>query len=62
MAIQGNLDSALLMAGGKPMLDAAESILAAFKGGRHIFNLGHGVRPETPIVNVERVLEILRGG
>ena len=36
-------------------------ILAAYEGRPHIFNLGHGVRPETPIPHVERVVEIVRG-
>ena len=35
-------------------------ILEAYKGRPHIFNLGHGVRPDTPIANVERVVEIVR--
>ena len=35
-------------------------ILEAYKGRPHIFNLGHGVRPDTPIPHVERVVEIVR--
>ena len=37
-------------------------LLAAYAGRPHIFNLGHGIRPETPIGNVERVLKIIREG
>ena len=48
--------------GGDAMARAVDEILDATNGRPHIFNLGHGVRPETPIVNVERVLKILREG
>ena len=46
--VQGNLDPQLLVVGGRPMLDAADAILEAFANGPHIFNLGHGIVPETP--------------
>lgn len=58
--VQGNLDSALLKAGGKPMLDAAERIVLAFRGGRHIFNLGHGVLQHTPPDNVAALVDHIR--
>lgn len=62
MAVQGNLDPLRLLAGG-PELDArVREIVASLKGRPHIFNLGHGVLPETPIENVERVLSVLRDG
>ena len=60
--LQGNLDPLALIAGG-PALDAAVGrILAAFRHRPHIFNLGHGILPETPIANVERLVELVRQG
>jgi uroporphyrinogen decarboxylase len=62
MAVQGHLDPLLLIAGGQEMEDRVRNILSAYADRPHIFNLGHGIRPETPIAHVERVLEIIRGG
>lgn len=55
--VQGNLDSALLLAGGETMDEAVDEIIAAFSGGPHIFNLGHGITPLTPIENMSRLVE-----
>ena len=56
VAIQGALDPVLLRAGG-PALDArVETLLAQWAGGRHIFNLGHGVLPDTPIAHISQVV------
>ncbi len=60
MAVQGHLDPLLLIAGGDAMDQRVRDILAAYKDRPHIFNLGHGVRPETPIAHVERVVELVR--
>jgi len=60
IAIQGNLDPLALIAGGKALDQAVDSVLADFKGKRHIFNLGHGIRKETPIENVERMIARVR--
>ena len=61
MPVQGNLDPMLLLAGG-PELDASvRTILSAFEGRPHIFNLGHGIDKETPIPHVEHLLQLLRG-
>lgn len=47
-ALQGNLDPAVVLAGWEPTRDAAEGVLASNAGHPgHIFNLGHGVMPET---------------
>ncbi|MEL7064305.1 MAG: uroporphyrinogen decarboxylase family protein, partial [Bacteroidota bacterium] len=62
IAVQGHLDPLLLIAGGSAMDERVLQILEAYKDRPHIFNLGHGVRPETPIKNVERVVELVRGG
>jgi uroporphyrinogen decarboxylase len=59
-AIQGNLDPLLLVHGGKPMEDATMRILKALGRGPFVFNLGHGILPETPPENVARLSEIIR--
>jgi uroporphyrinogen decarboxylase len=38
-----------------------DTVLAAFSGGPHIFNLGHGILPQTPVAHVERMLARVRG-
>src|SRR5690606_28890950 len=60
--VQGNLDNALLRAGGPEMDAAIDAIVEAFKGGGHIFNLGHGITPETPIAHMERLVKRVRHG
>ncbi|MFI5010814.1 MAG: uroporphyrinogen decarboxylase [Hyphomicrobiales bacterium] len=60
-ALQGNLDPLMLAAGGEAMDEAVARVLIGFRDVPHIFNLGHGVVPETPIENVERLLRIVRG-
>jgi len=57
---QGNLDPLLLVAGG-PALDAAVAhILGVMRGQPFIFNLGHGIVPQTPPANVARLVELVR--
>ncbi|GIU67641.1 uroporphyrinogen decarboxylase [Candidatus Phycosocius spiralis] len=56
VCLQGNLDPMVLMAGGDRLDQAVDVILAAAKSGPHIFNLGHGVVPSTPISHVEFVM------
>jgi uroporphyrinogen decarboxylase len=59
--IQGALDNLLLRAGG-PALDArVETLLAQWGAGPYIFNLGHGVMPDTPIENIARVVARVTG-
>lgn len=60
MAVQGNLDPMRLVAGGAEMEVRVREIITALKGRPHIFNLGHGVTPETPIPHVESVLRTIR--
>ncbi len=62
LAVQGNLDPLRLLAGGEQMEARIEEIVAAFAGRPHIFNLGHGIVPETPIAHVERLVEIVKRG
>jgi uroporphyrinogen decarboxylase len=59
--IQGALDPLLLRAGG-PALDAeVDRYLAGWGGGPYIFNLGHGILPDTPIAHVEQTLRRVVG-
>jgi uroporphyrinogen decarboxylase len=59
--VQGNLDPVLLVAGG-PALDArVRQILETLGDRPFVFNLGHGILPETPIENVERLLRLVKG-
>lgn len=58
---QGNLDPLVLVAGGAALDLAIDRILAETRGTRHIFNLGHGILPHTPIAHVERLIEKVRG-
>ncbi len=60
-ALQGNLDPLALLAGGAALDRETMRILRAFEGHRHIFNLGHGILPQTPIAHVERLIELVRG-
>jgi uroporphyrinogen decarboxylase len=59
-ALQGNLDPQVLLAGGAALDRAVDDILAAFSHRPFIFNLGHGIVPETPIAHVERMLARVR--
>ena len=60
-AVQGNLDPVLLFADWKEIRVRAEDILkrAAGRPG-HIFNLGHGILPETPVENVKNLAKFVQ--
>ena len=60
MPLQGNLDPLALLAGGHALDAAVGRILAAFRHRPHIFNLGHGILPETPVAHVERLVDLVR--
>ena len=61
-ALQGNLDPLALVAGGPRLDQEVERVLEGFAAPRaHIFNLGHGILPETPVGNVERLVARVRG-
>lgn len=60
IAVQGNLDPIKLAVGGAQMEDAIRRILEALAHGPFVFNLGHGVIPQTPPENVARLAEIVR--
>ncbi len=60
VAVQGNLDPMVLKAGGDVLERAVRRIRAGLGDGRFIFNLGHGILPETPIEHVKRLVELVR--
>ena len=59
--VQGNLDPLALVAGGAALDRSVDAVLEAFAQGPFIFNLGHGIVPETPIAHVEQMLKRVRG-
>ncbi|MBS0240963.1 MAG: uroporphyrinogen decarboxylase [Proteobacteria bacterium] len=61
VVVQGNLDPLLLVAGGDALDDRIDEILERMDGRRFVFNLGHGIVPETPPDNVARLVERVRG-
>ena len=61
MPVQGNLDPLALIAGGDALTSATDAILAAFPDRPHVFNLGHGILPDTPIAHVEALIAHIRG-
>jgi uroporphyrinogen decarboxylase len=62
LPVQGNLDPLRLVAGGAQLDDRIDTIIDAFADRPHIFNLGHGIVPETPIAHVERLVERVKRG
>jgi len=62
LPVQGNLDPLALIAGGQALKSAVNRILDAFANRPHIFNLGHGILPDTSIAHVEQLLGQVKGG
>jgi uroporphyrinogen decarboxylase len=60
VAVQGNLDPLVLITGGAALDRAIDDVLENYAGGRLIFNLGHGILPETPIAHVEQMIRRVR--
>jgi uroporphyrinogen decarboxylase len=60
VAVQGNLDPLALIAGAAALDQAVDDVLANFGQGRLIFNLGHGIQPDTPIAHVDQMLKRVR--
>jgi uroporphyrinogen decarboxylase len=58
--VQGNLDPLVLVAGGVALDRAVDDILSSLGGGPFIFNLGHGILPQTPIAHVEQLIRRVR--
>lgn len=59
-ALQGNLDPLALVAGGPALGEAVRAIKEATRQRAHIFNLGHGILPETPVAHVEELMRLVR--
>jgi len=60
LPVQGNLDPLLLLAGGNAMESRVKAILNRLSHKPFIFNLGHGILPDTPLANVEQLLSLVR--
>jgi uroporphyrinogen decarboxylase len=58
--VQGNLDPLLLVAGGQPLANRTREIIDALEGRPFIFNLGHGIVPETPPEHVAQLVKLVR--
>ena len=58
--VQGNLDPALMVSGGKKLIDETKKLRDQMSEGPYIFNLGHGITPDADPRNVEIMLNILR--
>jgi len=59
--VQGNLDPQRLIAGGRALDEGVDTILEALGNGPLVFNLGHGIAPQTPISHVEQMIARVRG-
>jgi uroporphyrinogen decarboxylase len=59
--LQGNLASHLLVEGGKRMEAGTRELLNAFQGTPYVFNLGHGILPQTPVGNVAQLVDLVKG-
>jgi uroporphyrinogen decarboxylase len=60
LPVQGNLDPLALIAGGEALESAARHILDSFADRPHVFNLGHGILPDTRIEHVEQLIALVR--
>jgi uroporphyrinogen decarboxylase len=60
IALQGNLDPMLLVAGGKRLEETARRMVQTMADAPYIFNLGHGIVPQTDLVHVEALLREVR--
>ncbi|GGE28825.1 uroporphyrinogen decarboxylase [Agaricicola taiwanensis] len=60
IALQGNLDPLALLVGGTALDRAVDAVCDAMEGSPYVFNLGHGIRPDTPPDNVARAIARVR--
>lgn len=60
LPVQGNLDPLALIAGGAALETGVARILSSLAERPHVFNLGHGILPDTPISHVEKLIELVR--
>ncbi len=61
-AVQGNLDPLRLVAGGEALRVGVEAIMVRLADGPFVFNLGHGVTPDTPLDHVAEMVRLVREG
>ena len=59
--VQGNLSPTHMVTGGQDLIDATRRVVDAFRGGPHIFNLGHGITPDADPENVKLMIDTVRG-
>ena len=59
--VQGNLDPVLLLCGGTALSREARRIVEVLSEGPHVFNLGHGILPQTPVDHVKQLIAAVRG-
>ncbi|WP_306133030.1 uroporphyrinogen decarboxylase [Roseivivax marinus] len=59
--VQGNLASSHMVTGGEDLVRETRRVVDGFKGGPHIFNLGHGITPDADPDNVSRMIEAIKG-
>ncbi|MCB1330499.1 MAG: uroporphyrinogen decarboxylase [Maritimibacter sp.] len=59
--VQGNLAPGHMVTGGAALVDATRAVVEAFRGGPHIFNLGHGITPDADPENVQLMIDTVRG-
>jgi uroporphyrinogen decarboxylase len=59
-AVQGNLDPAVLLGPASEVVRQAREVVRQGGGRGHVFNLGHGIYPETPIENVEALVRAVQ--
>lgn len=60
--VQGNLAPEHMVTGGQALIDATRRVVDAFRGGPHIFNLGHGITPDANPDNVQLMIDTVRRG
>ncbi|HEX6374150.1 MAG TPA: uroporphyrinogen decarboxylase [Allosphingosinicella sp.] len=60
LPVQGNLDPLALIAGGEALETGVRRTLSSLAERPHVFNLGHGILPDTPIAHVEKLIELVR--
>ena len=60
IVIQGDLNPKDLVLGGQKLKVRIVEILEKFKNNKHIFNLSHGILPNTPIINVKKTINLVR--
>ncbi|MCB1139234.1 MAG: uroporphyrinogen decarboxylase [Leptospiraceae bacterium] len=60
LLLQGNLDPLILYGSKERVVDATKKAIQRFAGKKHIFNLGHGIHPSTPLENVQAMIETVR--